>query len=131
MESVRNRTFLPGRRFSRLPSGTGSTPARGKVYLFENSSQAALTRLVFEQAGYAKVGKRTGAKPIYLDEDKTVPYPFAGKGPVSERDPKGYDLTTFGMPRTVAEKLIGKRTEPLCEHPEAQDPFNGSGHAGD
>jgi uncharacterized protein (DUF362 family) len=84
-----------------------------QVYLLENSSQAALTRLVFEQTGYAKVCKRTGAKPVYLDEDKTVPYPFAGKGPVSEGDPKGYDLTTFGMPRTVAEKLIEGRDRNL------------------
>jgi uncharacterized protein (DUF362 family) len=84
-----------------------------KVYLFENSSQAALTRFVFEQTGYVKVCKRAGAKPVYLDEDKTVPYLFAGKGPVSEADPKGYDLTTFGMPRTVAEKLIEGRDRNL------------------
>lgn len=84
-----------------------------KVYLFENSSQAILTRTVFEMAGYLKVCKLTGAIPVYMDEEGTVPYMFTGKGPVSESEPDGYELTSFGMPRIVAEKLIEKKDENL------------------
>jgi len=84
-----------------------------QVYLFENSSQGVMTRWAFELTGYAKVCKRTGATPVYLDEDRRVPYAFAGKGPVSEDDPMGYELTTFGMPETVADKLIEEKDRNL------------------
>ena len=83
------------------------------VYLIENSTQCTYTRLVFELTGYKKICKRTGAKPIYLDEDKTVSFKFPGKKGVSESDERGYDLTDFEMPRTVAEKLIDKKDENL------------------
>jgi uncharacterized protein (DUF362 family) len=84
-----------------------------QVFLLENSTQAALTRLVFELTGYREISERTGAKAICLDEEPTLPFSFAGKGPASERDPKGYEITSFGMPKTVAEKLIEKRDENL------------------
>ena len=77
-----------------------------QVFLFENSTQAALTRLVFQMTGYADLCRRTGAQPIFLDEDETVPFEFMGKDPTSNDNPQGYDRTIFGMPRTVAEKLI-------------------------
>jgi len=76
-----------------------------KVYVFENSTQATYTRLVFEMTGYNALCKRTGAVPVYLDEDETVEYDFPGKGPAS-REPRGYELKKFRMPRFVHEKLI-------------------------
>ncbi len=42
-----------------------------KVFLMENSTQGNMTRVVFEFAGYHEVCKKTGAKPIYLDEMPT------------------------------------------------------------
>lgn len=84
-----------------------------KVYLIENSSQGSYTRLVFEMTGYSKVCKKTGAVPIYLDEDQTVPFEFKGKASVAQGDPNGYQQTKFGMPRIVAEKLIRERAENL------------------
>ena len=83
------------------------------VYVLENSTQGALTRTVFEMTGYRDVCRRSGAKPVYLDEDKTVPCPFSGKGPAGERDPRGYRLTTFGMPRIVVENLIEGKDQNL------------------
>lgn len=41
-----------------------------KVYVMEDSTIGNVTRLVFDLIGYKKVCKETGAKPIYLDEDK-------------------------------------------------------------
>ena len=75
------------------------------VYVFENSTQATYTRLIFEMTGYNALCKRTGAVPIYLDEDDEIEYDFPGKSPVSS-DPRGYQLTKFMMPQTVHEKLI-------------------------
>ena len=40
------------------------------IYLFEDSTQSNYTRIVYEVTGYAKVCKRTGAKPVFLDEGK-------------------------------------------------------------
>jgi len=77
-----------------------------KIFIIENSSQGNYTRLVFEMIGYSKVCRENGAIPVYLDEEKTVSFNFTGKGPATDRDPRGYELTTFGMPKTVAEKLI-------------------------
>jgi uncharacterized protein (DUF362 family) len=83
-----------------------------KVYVFENSTQATYTRLVFEMAGYNALCKRTGAVPIYLDEDEEVPYAFSGKAPKTS-DPRGYELTNFRMPRTVHDKLIQEKAANL------------------
>ncbi len=64
-----------------------------------------MTRLVFEMAGYNRLCKRTGAVPVYLDEEPTVAYCFPGKSSVTS-DPQGYEMTTFRMPRLIHEKLI-------------------------
>jgi len=84
-----------------------------KVYLIENSTQGIYTRLAFELIGYQKVCKKTGAVPVYLDEDQTVPFDFTGKAAVSIDNPRGYVLTRFGMPRIVAEKLIREKDQNL------------------
>ncbi len=78
-----------------------------KIYLLENSTQSNYTRIVFDVIGYAKMCKRTGAKPIYLDEESTVTYEFQGEG---DSD-LGYDLKTFEMPKTVVEELIHNRVD--------------------
>jgi len=84
-----------------------------KVYLIENSTQGIYTRLAFELIGYQKICKKTGAIPVYLDEDETVPFDFPGKALVSKDNPQGYQLTRFGMPRIVAEKLIREKDQNL------------------
>ena len=76
-----------------------------RIYVCENSTRASVTRLVFEITGYNKLCKRTGAIPVYLDEEDTVPYCFPGKQKVSS-DPEGYEGTGFRMPRLIHEKLI-------------------------
>ena len=73
-----------------------------KVFVMENSTQANMTRVVFEITGYKKVCKETGAKPVYLDEEKTQIFTFKGKPSVSE-DPDGYNLTTFRLSKTVVK----------------------------
>lgn len=83
-----------------------------RVYLFENSTQSNATRLVFAVTGYDKICKRTGAVPVYLDEDKTVELEFIGK-PSEKDDPKGYMKTTFGMPRFVVKNLIENKDKNL------------------
>ncbi|MDD4074724.1 MAG: DUF362 domain-containing protein [Eubacteriales bacterium] len=83
-----------------------------KVYLFENSTQSNATRLVYAVTGYDKVCRRTGAIPVYLDEDKTVPFAFKGR-PSQADDPNGYRMTTFDMPRFVVKHLIEDRDQNL------------------
>jgi len=83
------------------------------IYLIENSTQCLYTRLVFKLTGYKAVCRRTGALPVYLDEDKTVTLKFPGKEKASESYERGYDLTEFEMPRTVAEKLIDEKNKNL------------------
>lgn len=75
------------------------------VYLIESCTQANCTRFVFETIGYNALCKKTGAVPVYLDEEDAVEYDFPGKEPV-DRNPKGYALTKFKMPRIIHEKLI-------------------------
>ena len=84
----------------------------GKIYLFENSTQSNATRLVFAVIGYDRICKRTGAIPVYLDEEPTVEFEFKGKKSVDE-DPDGYFATKFEMPRFVVENLIKGRDENL------------------
>ncbi len=72
------------------------------IYVFENSTQNAFTRMIFYVLGYTKVCKKTGAKPIYMDEEKGYKYDFKGKD---------YDLTTFEMSKTVVKELIENRDE--------------------
>ena len=83
-----------------------------KIYLLENSTQANYTRLVYRAAGYSKLCRETGAKPVYLDEEKSSPLPFNGRGPAGVKEPDGYDLITFNMPETVM-RLIEERDRHL------------------
>ncbi len=70
------------------------------VYVMENSTNSAYTRLVFVGNGYAAVCRSTGAIPVYLDEDEPVVLEFG------EDNPRGYDSNTFGTSKTVVEKLM-------------------------
>lgn len=81
------------------------------IFLFENSTQSNYTRVVFEVTGYKNLCKRTGAIPIYLDEEDTELFEFHGKPSVNE-DPDGYDLKTFHLPETVV-KLIKEKDRHL------------------
>ena len=71
-----------------------------EVYVMENSTQANLTRIVFELTGYKEICKKNGAKIIYLDEEDTKTYEFKYK-PSSEEDSKGYNLKTYRLPATI------------------------------
>jgi len=83
-----------------------------QVYLMENSTQANYTRIVYEVVGYTKLCSRTGAKPIYLDEQKSVTLKFEGKQ-ASVHEAKGYDKTTFEMPKIIVDKLIHEKDKNL------------------
>ena len=80
------------------------------VYLFENSTQSNFTRMVFYINGYTEVCKRTGAIPIYLDEQKNTVLSFKGK-PSEKENPDGYMKTSFEFPVIVQEKLIDRGDE--------------------
>ncbi len=82
------------------------------IYVIENCTQANCTRLVFEIIGYNSLCKKTGAVPVYLDEDDAVEYEFSGKKSTSS-DPRGYALTKFKMPRIIHEKLIREKASNL------------------
>jgi len=73
-----------------------------KVFVMENSTQANMTRIVFAINGYKEVCERTGAKTIYLDEEKTKTFEFKGKPSIKE-DPSGYNLKTFRFPMTIVK----------------------------
>lgn len=77
-----------------------------RVYLFENSTQSNFTRLIFHTVGYARICRETGAKPVYLDEERRVRCAF-GAGE------EGYASGTFEMPKMVKEKLMDRREENL------------------
>ena len=76
-----------------------------KVYLFENSTQCNATRLVYAITGYDKVCKRTGAIPVYLDEDKNVEFEFKGRD--------DYMCTKLPMPKFVVKNLIKNKDKNL------------------
>lgn len=82
------------------------------IYVFENSTQANYTRLVFQLTGYTKLCRKLGAIPVYLDEEDTTEAVFEGK-PSAAEERDGYDLKTFMISKTVAEKLIARRDENL------------------
>ncbi|MBE0480957.1 MAG: DUF362 domain-containing protein, partial [Dehalococcoidia bacterium] len=84
-----------------------------RIYLMDNSTQGTYTRLVFKLTGYSDVCRRTGAIPVYLDEDRTVTLEFPGKEKASRRAANGYELKEFRMPRTVVEKLMERKDENL------------------
>lgn len=73
-----------------------------KIYVMENSTQGNMTRIVFAITGYRKVCKKTGAKIIYLDEEKTEPFTFKGQ------PKKEYILKTFRLPKTIV-KIMDNR----------------------
>ncbi|MEE9376480.1 MAG: DUF362 domain-containing protein [Candidatus Lokiarchaeia archaeon] len=73
-----------------------------KVYVMENSTQANFTRMVFTLNGYKDVCEKTGANIIYLDEEDTETFEFKGK-PSAKEDPKGYNLMTYRLPKTVVK----------------------------
>lgn len=83
------------------------------VYVVENSTQGNYTRLVFEANGYADICKQTGAKTIFLDEERTERFEFRGKPPATLSPSGGYDLTTFEMSSTVVRELVKRRDENL------------------
>ncbi len=94
------------------------------VYLLENSTQCNFTRLVFESVGYTRICRETGAKPIYLDEDKTVPFTF-GNG----KDGEAYALNRYEMPRTVKKKTDRRpERKPVYQRSQAKNAFHGGGH---
>ena len=76
-----------------------------KIYLFENSTQSNFTRLVFELTGYADICRKTGAIPIYLDEDKGEIFEFKGKD--------DYENNKFEMPNFVIQNLIKDKDKNL------------------
>ena len=69
-----------------------------KIYLFEDSTQSNYTRIVYEVTGYAKICKRTGAIPVYLDEGKMKILEFKGRD--------DYMNNKFAMPEFVIKNLI-------------------------
>ena len=83
------------------------------VYLIENSTQCTYTRLVFRMTGYDIICRKTGAKPIYLDEDETITLKFPGKKGVSASNERGYDLTEFQMSKTIVQKLMEDKAKNL------------------
>lgn len=85
----------------------------GRVYLMENSTQANYTRVVFAVNGYRRVCRKTGAIPIYLDEEKTERLPFRRGEEGDDHSGGQYGLKAFQMPVTVAEKLINGRDQNL------------------
>lgn len=75
---------------------------KAEVFVMENSTQANLTRVVFEITGYKDICDKLGATIIYLDEEATKTFEFNGK-PSIEEDPNGYILKTFRLPSTVVQ----------------------------
>jgi uncharacterized protein (DUF362 family) len=82
---------------------------KAAVFIMENSTQANLTRVVFEITGYKEICDKLGAKIIYLDEEETKTFEFKGKPSVDE-DPNGYILKRFRLPETVV-KIIENRND--------------------
>ncbi len=83
-----------------------------KIYLFENSTQSNATRIVFAVTGYDKICKKYGAKPVYLDEGKSVPFEFKGL-PTMDKDPNGYQCNKFDMPKFIVDNLINDKDKNL------------------
>ncbi len=78
-----------------------------KVYVMENATQGNITRAVFAATGYKEICKKTRAKIIYFDEEKTETFKFNGKASI-DNDSDGYYLTTFKLPKTIV-KIINNR----------------------
>jgi uncharacterized protein (DUF362 family) len=80
-----------------------------EIFVMENSTQGNLTRLVFEVTGYKELCEKYGVKIIYLDEEDTKIYEFKYK-PSKEEDPKGYNLKTYRLPKTVADIIDNRNS---------------------
>lgn len=78
-----------------------------KVHVMENSTQANMTRIVFEITGYKKLCDKLGAKIIYLDEEESETFEFRGKPSMNDIS-KGYKLKTFRLPKTIL-RIINNR----------------------
>ena len=79
------------------------------VYVMENSTQANMTRIVFAINGYLNICERTGAIPIYLDEEETENFEFKGKASIKD-DPNGYILKTFRFPKTIVKIMQNRES---------------------
>ncbi|MEJ2252020.1 MAG: DUF362 domain-containing protein, partial [Candidatus Lokiarchaeota archaeon] len=88
-----------------------------EVFIMENSTQSNATRIVFEISGYKKVCEETGAKPIYLDEEKTKKFIFKGKKSVEE-NPNGYILKEFRLPQTVVKIMENRDSVTYIDLPK-------------
>ncbi|RJP91500.1 MAG: DUF362 domain-containing protein [Desulfobacteraceae bacterium] len=84
----------------------------GKIFLMENATQANYTRLVFRGTGYTKLCRKTGAIPVFLDEETSETLKFSDTIPERDGRETPYDLGTFEMPATVM-KLIRERDQHL------------------
>jgi uncharacterized protein (DUF362 family) len=81
------------------------------IYVFENSTQCNITRLVFEITGYAKICRRLGAIPVYLDEEETTEITFTDR-PRSAGPSGVYDRNTCRISKTVA-RIMARRDDIL------------------
>ncbi len=72
-----------------------------EVYVMENCTQAAFTRLVFRVTGLEKAAREAGARPLYLDE---------GRQAAIRLPTLGYDVH---VSRWVKEKLVEEREDNL------------------
>lgn len=71
------------------------------IYVMDNCTMGAFTRLIFQYDNLAQRIKKAGAIPLYLDEQRSVPFCFNGDvlaAPVP-------------IPRILYENLIEKRDE--------------------
>jgi uncharacterized protein (DUF362 family) len=66
----------------------------------ENSTQANMTRIVFEINGFKEVCERNDTEIVYLDEEETESFEFKGKPSVEDK-PMGYNLKSFRLPKTI------------------------------
>ncbi|MCL1952605.1 MAG: DUF362 domain-containing protein [Oscillospiraceae bacterium] len=83
-----------------------------RIFLFENSTQGNMTRMVFAITGYSDICRRHGVKEVYLDEEKSVPFVFQGKAPEAQEE-GGYRQAAFRIPRFVVRNLIENKGESL------------------
>ena len=71
------------------------------VHVMENSTQANMTRIVFEITGYRKICEELNANIIYLDEQETKTFEFRGKPSIIEKQREDYILKEFRLPETI------------------------------
>jgi uncharacterized protein (DUF362 family) len=78
------------------------------VHVMENSTQANMTRIVFEITGYRKICEELGANIIYLDEQDTETFEFNGKSSITEDPMGGYILKKFRLPKTIVDIITNR-----------------------